>query len=440
MTSKQIKKAFSDSVKHGTGEAYILLKNHPDIDFSNLIVGGAIGNLSQDPQCESSRADYLYQLIRNTKQRDRIVQLILERLRLQKGNRYDLDQMCDLAIKFHEAGYSEASLALNQRFQKNVQDEYVFCGQDQLIEIDGVEGILTVAKVVGEILLNDPTDSEDSFRVDGFQKENPEVDIYAELKKASKDNKYIRAYYKSILNNKWSDPSTSGRSSNRIERISYELIKEKLEASSVFFLISKRTSELTDAEVEKLAFDFLNETVLFRKERFLCFFGSRKYPLDYQTIFDIAKGPNPKGSRLVYFAIEALKHFQSDEIRKFAIKNLKSQNPGDYIRLLTSNYQSGDDVLLTEIARNAKSDDEVHSIGSEIIDLYSAVSTKECKEPLEVIYDRLNCGIHRSVLLNVLVENNVLSDKIFEEMEFDSDEDVREMFKKLKEERRNGSL
>ena len=75
-----IKRHFFDSLKRGTGEAYILLKENRHIDFSDLIIKGAIKNYSYDNQSEGSRADYIYRLIRNSKQKDKIVSIeILEK-------------------------------------------------------------------------------------------------------------------------------------------------------------------------------------------------------------------------------------------------------------------------------------------------------------------------------------------------------------------------
>jgi hypothetical protein len=59
MTTTDLKHRFFDSLKRGTGEAYILLKENPDINFSNLIIKGAARNYAYDPQSERSRADYI---------------------------------------------------------------------------------------------------------------------------------------------------------------------------------------------------------------------------------------------------------------------------------------------------------------------------------------------------------------------------------------------
>lgn len=426
-----IKRQFFDSLKRGTGEAYILLKENRNIDFSDLIIKGAIKNYSYDNQSEGSRADYIYRLIKNSKQKDKIIKSVLTKLVSEKNDYYGLDQMCDLAVKFYKAGHLEAKTALYNRFEKNSLEDYEFCGQDQLMEIDGINGILKVAEIVGKTLFENPDDYEESWRIDYFQKRHKSIDIYAELKKASNKSEYIKAYYDSIIKNKWTLPRR-----RKIKRFTYELIKESIENKRYGFLSSKRNNELTENEVEKLANEFLAEKDNIKKERYLRFFSSRKFPFDYKPIFLIASGKNPKKTRMVEYAVESLKHFSAKEIRQLALEKLNTEkNPCDYLDLLVSNYQKGDYKLLTEIASRSDDYEFIHSIVFGFIDIYEANATKECKEPLETIYNKMNCGLHRKDIVKILLDNKVLSDKIFAELEFDSDDSIRKLYRQNKNSR-----
>ena len=426
-----LRQRFFDSLKRGTGEAYMLLKENRQVDFSDLIIKGAIKDYSYDNQSEGSRADYIYRLIKSAKQKDKIVKHVLAKLQSEKNDQYGLYQMCDLAVKFYKAGYVKAKRVLYDRFKKNVLEEYAFCGTDALIELYGVEGVLKVAEMIGEILLNDPEDWESSWRIDTFQKRNKQVDIYKELEAAASENKFIKAYYDSILLNK----RTLSRR-KRIKRFTYELIKEKMKNKRFVFLTSDRNNELAQEEVEKLATEFLFEKDNHRKELYLRFFSSRKFPFNYQPILKIAKGRNPKNSRLVEYALEALKHFQAPEVRQLAIEKISSRkNPAEYLCLLVSNYKTGDCNLLTEVINRSDNYDYIHSIVFGMIEIYEANPTIECQEPLELIYDKMNCGLHRTYIIGILNNNKVLSDRIFKEIEFDSDDRTRKIYRQKKNSR-----
>ncbi len=60
-------------------------------------------------------------------------------------------------------------------------------------------------------------------------------------------------------------------------------------------------------------------------------------------------------------------------------------------------------------------------------DIFKANKTKECKEPLEVLYNKMNCAIHRNGIVEILIENKVISDKIRQEIKFDCDLDTRKL-------------
>lgn len=425
--TSEIKKKFLNSLKRGTGEAYLIIQDHPTIDFSDLIVKGATVNFAYDQQCEGSRAKYIFRLFKKSKQKDKILNAVLTKLQSEKTDYWSLEQMCDLTVLFFKAGYIQAKEALYNRFEKTSDDGYEFCGQDQLMEIEGISGVLKVAEVVGQKIL-EKNDWEESWHVDNFQKKNKNLSVYNELKKAGKKNKFIAAYYKSILDNKWTLPKR-----RKFTTFSYNLVKEKIETNKFRAISTNRANDLSTEEVKKLADELLMEKNQQKQELYLRFFAKRKFPSDYHSILKIASGKNPAKTRLVEFSVEALKFFAGKDIRQLAIDKLNSQkNPFAYLNLLVSNYKKGDNKLLNEIANRSDNKDFIHSVGFGFRDIYEANNTKECKEPLEILYSKMNCGLCRKSVVQLLLDNNVLSDKILQEIKFDSNEELQKLFKRTK--------
>ena len=54
-----------------------------------------------------------------------------------------------------------------------------------------------------------------------------------------------------------------------------------------------------------------------------------------------------------------------------------------------------------------------------------------CIQPLEAIYKKMNCGLCRRRVIQLLIDNNVLSDKIRQEIKFDSNQEVRKLYKTI---------
>src|ERR1051325_7094840 len=103
-----IKERFLRALTRGTGEAYQILIANPSIDFSRQIIKGATTNLAYDPQCEGSRAEYIYQLMGLSQKRDKIIDAVLAKLQTEKDDYWGLSQMADLAVLFFKEGKPEA--------------------------------------------------------------------------------------------------------------------------------------------------------------------------------------------------------------------------------------------------------------------------------------------------------------------------------------------
>jgi len=422
---------FLSSVKRGTGEAYLLQKANPSVDFSDFIIKGSTVNYAYDAQCEGSRAVYMYGLIKKAKQKARIIKAILNKLQIEKTDYYGIEQMCDLAVLFYKDGLVNAKQALYNRFEKNGLKGYEFCGQDQIIAVDGLQGLFKVADAVGKKILEE-NDWEDSYRVDAFQKKNKKLTVYTALEQAGKSNKFIDAYYKSIIENKRALP----KKRSPID-FSYEEIRKQIDKNELRAIFIHKANEFSPADTQRLASDFLIETAQNKQELYLRFFARRKFPFDYLPILKIASKTNPEKTRLVYNAVEALAFFSAGEIRQLVLDKLSAlaNNPYDYLPLFVNNYQSGDDKLLLNLMERSDDEDYVHAVGSGIIDIYKANSTPECKEPLELIYQTMNCSIHREDIVKLLVKNQVLSETVFPELQFDNSDAIRKIYREIKKER-----
>ncbi len=423
----KIRKQFFKSLIAGTGECFLILKENPEIDFSDLIYKASIINFAYDPGPEGSRADFIYKLIINSKQKNKLIKKILKKLKTEEKDFYALQQMSDLAVQFFNAGYIESKSILYYAFENNQMEDSSFFGEKQLIELFGLEGIFKIAEVIGKKIYENSETIAYPWFINDFQKKNKSIDVNSEIKKASKKNKYIKFYYNSIINYK-----LDFKKPKKIKRIDYKYIKEKIMNSSIGIGRTKRVNELTNEEVEKLASEFLVEKDKKLKEKYLSFFKQRKFPFDYKQIFEIAKKKNKKNPRFQWNALESLKFFSSKEIREYALEKIKSlKNPCDYLCLLTSNYKKGDYKLLVEILNRRNDYHYIHSLVYGFIDIYEVNKLKESKAPLELIYSKMNCGMHRADIVKILFDNKVLSQKILNEIKSDSYYAVRKLYKKF---------
>lgn len=417
-----IKQKFCSSIRRGTGEAYLLAKQYADVDFSKYIIDACIHCYAYDGQCESSRAPYLFDLILLSSNQDKIREAIFEGIACIKEDTYDLAQLFDLACLYAKQGDKQTYKIIYSYFYKNLRSGLAGNSGLKIIDIDGLSGLLFVADKIGKYIGRSGVNFEDDFYINYFQKHYPDLDVYAELEKAAIDNNNICTYLSCIQETK------ARYNELLVQRPVYDNIIDEIEHSKWFRPVLRK---LAEEEIKQIADKFLSEKNKEKKAKFLKVFSWVKYPYDYEILLAIAKGYS-NTFRIKEYALQALQHIQADEVRELALcKVSKTTQPATYTNLLLSNYRAGDEVLLTNIANKFNSEDIIEDLVRSYIQIYTLNRTKDCKEPLEALYSKSNCGIHRNDIVRILIENSVLSESIREEIQFDSDKDTRAFAKDL---------
>ena len=425
-----IRQRFKNAIKRGTGETYLLLKDNPKVDFSNEIIKAALENLSYDNQCEN-RDEYVFGLIELSAQKKKIKQVIFQALSTGNHKDWDFYQLCNIVRKFAQQGEEEARKAIFKRYYSDPRSFCQYCGDEVIVELDGMEGLKRIAEVQGQALLENADLYATPWIATAFQEHNPNINVHEELADAAKTNRYIKEFLKAMIEDKGNRPK------RKREKYSYETISKRLAQNQTVYVADKRTRELTKTDVRKLADDLLKQTDRKKIAAYLSIFTTVKFPYDYHALLKYVQFENMQNKKwrsknwdmLVKRACDALKFFSGTDIRKLALEKLNEiRCPYEYMSLLVKNYKKGDAKLLTDIVMRCKNDDEIHSVACGIIKIYEAQKAKECKEPLESIYDRMNCGSHRKDIVEILLKNSVLPDKLKREIQFDSEEDTRKLY------------
>lgn len=421
MSTKEIQKRFFHSLKCGTGEAYLIARYYPTIDFSAYIIKGALKNYSYDGQSESSRAQYIFDLYLLATKKEKIRKAILEGLTNENKDTWSLTHLFDIAKLFAQQGDQEMRQAIYNRFSSNTIEGSDWVGYSEILELDGLQGLIFIAEVLGKSIELNPDNWQDDLMIKHFQDENPDLEVMGILENLAKENKYIHIYLDNIKE------TIGHREHHKANPASYkDIIDEVLNSKP--FISSSRKRELSDNEVRIIAEQLIRETDKSKIEKLLGVFSYHKFPFDSEIILNFANQKKNTRNKIVDKAIDALKHLRSMSIREFAMdKILNSKNPMDYLEILTSNYQPGNFNILSEIASKTNNEHKIENLARIFTEIFKANKTKECKTPLEVLYNKMNCGIHRNSIVEILIENDVLSDKIKNEIKYDSYLDTRKL-------------
>ena len=123
---KIIKQRFQSSIRRGTGEAHLIIKSNPTVDFTADIIKASLKNYADDGQSEGSRALYISELISLSKKQEKIRNAILKGLATEQKDTWSLLQLFDLATIFAKNGDIEAKNAIYKRFFKKIIDSWTF--------------------------------------------------------------------------------------------------------------------------------------------------------------------------------------------------------------------------------------------------------------------------------------------------------------------------
>jgi hypothetical protein len=418
-----MKRQMLNALKRGTGEAYLIVKNNPKIDFSNQIIKGALNIFAYDAQCEGNRAQYIFDIISICPQKDKIRNAVLQGLATEQNNTWNLTHLFALTKLFAAQGDAAAKQSIYDRFLNNSIEGSDWAGYVEILELDGLNGLFYITEKFGKYIEQNPDDWQDDSIIAHFQAENKDIKVQEELENKAETNKFIRIYLDNIAKTNASQESYKAKPT-QYKGIIDEVLNRKP------FISFIRKMKMTNKEVNQIAKQLLEKTKASNIAKFLDIFGLHKFPYDSQIILDFAKRKPKSKYKIAENAMKALKHLKGKDIRNFVLDKIQNaKNPIDYLEMLLANYEKGDFKLLSDIANRTNNEHEVERLASIYTDIYEANRTKECKEPLEILYNKMNCAIHRNSIVQILIENKVLSDKIKNEIEFDCDLRTRKLAK-----------
>jgi hypothetical protein len=422
-----VNKKFLNSIKRGTGEAYLLSMKYPNIDFSNEIIDGATTNYAYDAQCEGSRGEYIYGLIMLSKQKDKIFQQIIKEFKLIENDTYGLDQLYDILCLFAINGNKIAEKNIVERFELDCVNDFWEAEKSILIMFQ-IEGFRLIIEKKGKLHLelgDEYNDNNLDYLIDNYQQQNSNINVLTELEKYADNNKFVKIYL-----NKYKAHKLVVNPSSEKSQLDYSTISDKIRNRKFFFIDENRIKE---NDISRLAGDFLKETDKKMLENYLVFFSTIKFSHGYNYIFDILKTSKSNRNRFLDNVIDALSFFKNSELREYALEKLSEGKEFEiYSNLLIKNYEHGDGQILSKAARLIRNQDRLHTLLCSYIDIFRANKTKECKEPLEILYNKITCGFHRQDIIEILLENNVFSSKLIEEIQYDCDENIRNIYADIK--------
>jgi hypothetical protein len=252
METTEIKRKFFNSLKRGTGEAYLIMKDNPTIDFSAYIIKGVLKNYAYDGQSESSRAQYIFDLIELSNKKGKIKKAVLKGLETEQDDTWNLTHLFDIAKIYAEQSDTEAKQAIYNRFLKYPATSDDWAGAFEILSLDGLQGLFYIAEKFGKAIEQNPDDWQDNFIIQHFQEERPKIKVMEELENLAKTNKYVRIYLDNIKSTEANYEKHKPKQ-NHFKNIVDEIIKN--EKKLTYFRLKKLEEEDIKLVAERLVIE-----------------------------------------------------------------------------------------------------------------------------------------------------------------------------------------
>jgi hypothetical protein len=317
---------FEGWLRKGLGRAAIFLKTHPSEPYRVPLLHACTHNLTYDSQCEESRGLYLVNLIEASSDAAFYRDGILSALAADDPET-ELGQLFEIAASFVANGDHELKLAMYAAFERFGFANAGICCAEELVRLDGLHGMLFVAKSFGGIEADERPWQfgnlvEALEKRDGKQAFPPELD------------RFVR---------EWRDQEghwEQERQKPPKPRQNYETLKLALTRAGA--MTWARTA--TPDELALVAEDLRIETDEDRLLAYLRMFRRHVFPQPIDRLLDLARAENDDIARA---ALVALSNVVDSRVRALGldlITRLKWR--GFAVGLLIRNAERGDYRLL----------------------------------------------------------------------------------------------
>lgn len=461
--------AFRKAAELGLGRCVVALDCGEPWAKHAAAIGHVCAHITAlDPQSEGARGWYACELARRTSGFVRFGDAVVARLLdpAFDDSTWDLYHVHDVALHFARAGHEPARAAVYERYERDAAklaarrdgdesdeaddeddssaDELdVPTGGYGLVEFDGIDGLLRIARVVGRLISTGPwrTTSDYLIRRVLFQHRQPAVRA---LRAAARGDPDVRRYLDAARAFHAEDRKRRAGSEWRKPPMTYAELRARLDADPATFprSLSRRFGlRADDDELRKAAAAVLVEQDEQKLSALLGAFqlSNSPFPLAPDRLVELAAGeptriggPRSEGGLLIVTpataARYALAHVPAAGAGELARRLLRAgeQTGDEVIELLTHNYQLGDEALILDALRGANGDGKLHWPYHEALKVFKH---NEAADPLPIaleVYERCGCSMARSTAVDLLLERGLAPDWMRAEIAFDSYEGTRE--------------
>jgi hypothetical protein len=412
---------FEGWLRKGIGRAVLYLKTHNSKPHLEASLHACTHNLAYDSQCESSREQYLKDLIQASGEEEffRDGLMLVLAAEMIDTDQIDLDQIIAVARMFAERGDAAIKNAMYRAVGRAGFERAGSCYTD-LIALDGIHGL-----VVASERFPATTPDDDLWVVNtlltALEDRDGSDSANAAIEEASRQRPALKTLVERARR-----VSGAGVGAGESPRLDYLSLKLAIRKESKFRNLIGWGRTARVEELEMAADDLIEETDRNRLLTYLSIIRRAQFPSSINKVLELAESGDGRISRA---AINVLAQISDSRIRELLPKLMYiPERRRDAVELMISNYYEGDFQRIEESLRETRDDaDCLHDLGIGVHHLLAVHCPPTAVNSLVLLYENGPCSLCRGEFVEKLIALELIPQWMREECRFDADPDTRKL-------------
>lgn len=413
--------AFRLALKKGQGRAAQQINDFGIRGLEQQLIEASTTCIAYDPQCEGMREEWLFSLLEYARLQDDVLRAIVEAEHQVSTNEssWDMEQRSAILGKMAASGSSEARQILYATLAAHSNDS-LLRSASAIITLDGIDGLLRVARLAGQQLRDDPESWVDDYYIRCCNE--PADAVEAVLQNEAAKDEDVARYLAGVSQTVTTRISSSIPSPWQDYSAQQILDHLKAKPADPCHWLRRWGRDAGEVERDQIFTALLLSNDAEQITRLFKCFTLITIPRFDDRLIKWATHPREQMQWVAVQALKLLKHPKIRAAAEFFIDNGKLAHG---ITLLVNNFQHGDFEMIAGRLAEVTDEDETHRVVGLIIDMYESNPGPEAKDCLLFVYESSPCSLCRAKAFKALVECRAAPDRIVAEATFDVDFDTR---------------
>jgi len=416
---------FASALQKGQGRALVHSRQFGLDGNESAVLNACLHNQAYDPQCEGDRADWLLEFASADETTGHIVSELIDRLGESTDEFWDASLRCKLALRLAQRGHARARDILYGALRKwpNTAD---IIGEQEIIELDGAEGLLRVAEFHGSLIRQHLESSSDENPLLCFDETHGEGTGRQLLQSAATHSPLIAQYLDHLDARETATGEGYSGLSERIHKISAEDVIHEIETEDPEhnpFWFSTWGRRAPESELLTVFEAMLLQSDTGRLCKYLRVFQGRALSVFDRRLLHYSDHPEAAVREIANCALSNYRHA---DVRALAIQRLTAGTISrKELVLLKANYEMGDAGLIEPLMVPPDDREQLHQLTFDLADLYKSNQVPESRNAMLFVYETSPCSNCRHKAVAILAATRQLPGWVRDECNYDSSDEIR---------------